>query len=110
MVQVYLSSPSSQKSKPKETLINFEKTKLLKPGESQSVSFRIIPGDLASFDESSSSWIAESGDYQLLIGTSSLSVRQSCQFKLSKAIVVGKVSRALVPNREINKLKPKSSL
>ncbi|MEI6275708.1 MAG: glycoside hydrolase family 3 N-terminal domain-containing protein [Prolixibacteraceae bacterium] len=109
VVEAYLKSPSAKMAKPEEALIHFGKTKLLKPGESQIIKFTIEPRDLASFDESTSSWIAETGDYQLRIGSSSITIRQSGSFQLSKEIVVEKVSKSLVPQRKINKLIPKAS-
>ena len=82
----------------------YGKTKLLKPGESQTVSFTIETKDFASFDEATSSWIAEAGNYNLKIGASSLAIKQSGSFKIAKELSAGKVTKALAPSREINKL------
>ena len=103
-VQVYIGSPSGKLKKPEETLAAFAKTKLLKPGESQTVSFTLETKDFASFDEATSSWIAEAGIYNLEIGASSLAIKQTANFKISKELNAGKVSKALAPSREINKL------
>jgi len=103
-VQVYIGSPSGKLKKPEETLAAFAKTKLLKPGESQTVSFTLETKDFASFDEATSSWIAEAGIYNLKIGASSLAIKQTANFKISKELNAGKVSKALAPSREINKL------
>jgi beta-glucosidase len=104
VVQVYIGSPSGKMKKPEETLAAYAKTKLLKPGESQTVSFTIEPKDFASFDEATSSWIAEAGNYTLKVGASSLAIKQTADFKIAKELIAGKVSKALVPSREINKL------
>jgi beta-glucosidase len=103
-VQVYVGSPSGKLKKPEETLAAYGKTKLLKPGESQTLSFAIETKDFASFDEATSSWIAEAGNYNLKIGASSLAFKQTAKFKIAKELNAGKVSKALAPTREINRL------
>ena len=62
--------------KPSEELKGFAKTNLLKPGESQNITFSIDAKDLASFDTQSASWIAEAGTYQIKIGASSTDIKQ----------------------------------
>jgi beta-glucosidase len=103
-VQIYISSPSVKLTKPEETLAAYAKTKLLNPGESQTLSFIIETKDFASFDEATSSWIAEVGNYTLKAGASSLNIKQTANFKIAKELMAGKVSKALVPQREIKRL------
>ncbi len=103
-VQIYVGSPSGKLKKPEETLAAYAKTKLLNPGESQTVSFTIETKDFASFNEATSSWIAEAGNYTLKVGASSLNIKQTANFKVAKEINAGKVTKALAPSREINKL------
>lgn len=104
VVQLYVGATSGKMKKPEETLAAFAKTKLLQPGESQTLSFTIEAKDFASFDESTSSWIAEAGNYTLKVGASSLAIKQTANFKIAKELNAGKVTKALVPSREINKL------
>jgi beta-glucosidase len=104
VVQLYVGSPSGKLKKPEETLTAFGKTKLLQPGESQTMSFTIETKDFASFDEATSSWIAEAGNYTLKIGASSTAIKQTASFKIAKELNAGKVTKALTPSREINKL------
>lgn len=104
VVQVYVSSPSVKLKKPEETLAAFAKTKLLNPGESQTLSFTVETKDFASFDEATSSWIAEAGNYGLKVGASSMIIKQSSGFKIAKELSAGKVSKALTPSVEINKI------
>jgi beta-glucosidase len=106
-VQIYVGSPSGKMKKPEETLAAYAKTKLLNPGESQTLSFTIETKDFASFDEATSSWIAEAGNYALKVGASSLNIKQTANFKIAKEINAGKVTKALAPSREINKLTSK---
>ena len=104
VVQVYVSSPAGKLKKPIATLAAFGKTKLLKPGEEELLTFKIESKDFASFDEASSSWIAEAGEYSVKIGSSSLAIKQAETFKISHELSAGKVSKSLVPTRIINKL------
>ena len=68
------------------------------------MNYTIENKDFASFDEASSSWIAEPGSYNLKIGASSLNIKQTGIFKIAKELSAGKVTKALAPTREINKL------
>ncbi len=104
VVQIYLSSPSGKLEKPAEELVSFGKTIMLNPGESQALTFIINKNDLASFDEASSSWIAEPGTYEVKTGPSSRNIKLKASFSLGSEIIVKTVSKALAPDREINKL------
>lgn len=106
VVQLYLSAPASKLDKPALELKGFAKTGLLKPGESQTLSFTLTAKDLASYNLVSSSWIADPGTYTVKFGTSE-SVKLSGSFKLAKALVVEKTSKALVPATPVVELKPK---
>jgi beta-glucosidase len=105
IVQLYVSAPSGKLEKPSEELRGFAKTKLLQPGETQTISFTIDRNSLSSFDPQSSSWIAEAGNYELRIGSSSKNIRQKTTFTLPRTIVVKKVSQSLIPKDRINELR-----
>jgi beta-glucosidase len=107
VAQVYLNAPAQKLEKPVEVLVAFGKTKLLKPGEKQTLSFTLNARDLASFDESTSSWIAEAGNYEVRVGNSSVNIEQKASFNLKKELMVEKVSNALAPPVAINKLTKK---
>ena len=94
VVQLYLSAPAKTMDKPTQELKGFAKTKLLAPNATQTINFDINPRDLASFDEKSSSWIAEAGTYEVRIGASSRKIRVNATFKLPTALTVETVSRA----------------
>jgi len=108
VVQIYLSAPAAKLEKPREELAAFAKTRLLEPGQSQTLTFELNARDLTSFDTASSSWLAEAGDYTVKAGASSKDIRQTASFRLGEDIVVKKVNRALSPEREIKTLSSKS--
>ena len=107
VVQIYASAPDKKLEKPSIELVAFGKTKKLAPGESQTLNFTITTNDLASFDESASSWIVEDGDYALKVGTSSKNIKAIETFVVENTITVEKLNKALSPNRKINRLSKK---
>ncbi len=70
VVQIYVSCPDGKLDKCRKDLAGFAKTKLLSPGESQTLSVSIRMEDLASYDSELSSYVLEKGDYVVRIGTS----------------------------------------
>jgi beta-glucosidase len=105
VAELYISAPSQKLDKPSEELKGFTKTRLLKPGESQTVTFTINASDLASFDTNSSSWIAEAGKYTVKVGSSSINFNSSATFNLAKEIITEKDKKELAPQVDISELK-----
>jgi beta-glucosidase len=95
VAQLYLTAPSANLDKPLQELKGFEKTRTLQPNESQTITFVLDKRSLASFDEKTSAWIAEKGDYNIKIGASSRNIKLKADFNLSSNIEVEKVSNAL---------------
>ena len=106
VVQLYLSAPSSGLDKPESELKGFAKTKLLQPGESETITFNLDARNLASFDPSQSAWVADAGKYTVNVGASCLDIKQSAVFELGKMILVKSESKSLVPSEKIAELKP----
>ena len=106
VAELYITAPAIKLDKPSSELKAFAKTKILEPGESQELSFTLSPADLASFDTSTSAWIAEAGDYTVRFGNAQETL-VSDSFKLPKEVVVEKVNKLLVPEVQINELKSK---
>ena len=109
VVELYIGAPKRELSKPESELRAFAKTDLLRPGQSQTITFTIAADDLASYDSSSSSWIAEAGSYSVAIGASSVNIKKTAKLVLGKDLVVDKVHKLLSPQREIVELKPNRS-
>jgi beta-glucosidase len=105
VVQLYLSAPVKDIDKPVQELKGFAKTELLKPGESQTITFTLNTKDLASFNTAQTAWVADAGNYTVKIGASCEDIKLSKSFKLAKDIVVEKVNKALIPQVPINELK-----
>ena len=106
VVQLYVSAPKQQLPKPALELKAFAKTRLLKPGESQTISFTLSPKDFASFDPASSSWIVEPGAYKIKVGASSSRIKSSASLNVAKQVVVEKSQKLLVPTVSLRELHP----
>jgi beta-glucosidase len=106
VAELYLTAPSAKLDKPVIELKGFAKTKLLQPGESQTLSFVIDSRRLSSFDPATSSWIAEAGNYDVKIGASSKDIKLNSSFTLAKELVVKKETASLLPKEKITELKP----
>ncbi|AGA76686.1 glycoside hydrolase family 3 C-terminal domain-containing protein [Echinicola vietnamensis] len=107
VVQLYLAAPGKAMDKPVKELKNFAKTKLLAPGESQTITFVLDARSLASFVSERSAWIAEAGKYTVHVGASSRDIRKSAGFDLEKELTVEKVHKVLVPQEKISEFKRK---
>jgi beta-glucosidase len=105
VVQLYLSAPSKYTDKPSSELKAFAKTKLLQPGESQTITLTLNPKDLASFVTDRNAWIAEAGVYKVAIGTSSLDIKQTASFSVAKELVVEKTNSSFAADVRFSDLK-----
>ena len=104
VVQLYVSAPGGNLKKPQEELVAFGKTPLLKPGETTTLEFVIDSGEIASFDENSSSWVIGAGTYTVKAGASSKSIKETAVFTVAEDLIAGKVSKALVPETDFKKM------
>lgn len=70
VVQLYLSKPCGKLGNPEKILVAFVKTAELKSGESETIELIAETNQLASYDESKSAYIIESGKYEFFLGKS----------------------------------------
>ncbi len=74
VVQVYFSAPQGKLGKPAKELAAFDKTDLLAPGESQTVTMSFPIDDMSSYDDTGkvqkSAYLLEAGDYNIYVGNS----------------------------------------
>ena len=81
--QVYVSAPQSKElPKPAKELKAFAKTRLLNPGESQTLQLHISRQTLASWSEAIHGWQVDAGTYTVLVGASSADIRGKGSVKL----------------------------
>ena len=76
VAQVYVSAPKNkQMDKPVKELKGFAKTRLLQPGESETLRISIPCSELASWNEATHEWQVDNGTYTLQVGASSAEIR-----------------------------------
>ncbi|MBI5372526.1 MAG: glycoside hydrolase family 3 C-terminal domain-containing protein [Sphingobacteriales bacterium] len=105
VVQLYITAPGKTLDKPAIELKAFAKTKLLAPGETQTLRFEISASDLASYDATRSVWVAEAGEYQLKAGSSSDRILQTAHLTLAKEVITEKCHKVMAPTVTFNELK-----
>jgi beta-glucosidase len=57
---------------------------VLKPGETQTVSFALDKSALAFYDVTRKDWVAEPGTFEVLVGASSRDIRLKATFDLTQ--------------------------
>jgi beta-glucosidase len=80
IVQLYLRDRVGSITRPVKELKDFRKINL-KPGESQTISF-VIDKEKLSFYNQQLQWVAEPGDFDVMIGASSEDIRLRDSFQL----------------------------
>ena len=73
VVQVYFGAPQGKLGKPARQLAAYRKTRLLAPGETQRVTLKFPPEQMASYDDTGlvrkAAWVLEAGKYPIYVGT-----------------------------------------
>ncbi|TSA42280.1 MAG: glycosyl hydrolase, partial [Chitinophagaceae bacterium] len=82
VVQVYLRDKVGSICRPVSELKGFDKIKL-NPGETRTIRFTLTK-ELLSFYNDQLNWVAEPGEFELMIGASSRDIRLKDQFELIK--------------------------
>ena len=104
VVELFVAAPNSKKlNKPEKELRNYAKTKLLKPGEKETVKMKVSIEDLASFNEKASAWKTDAGVYTFMICSSAndVEVKETVKVKAWTK----KVNNVMKPNVKLNLLR-----
>ena len=104
VVELFVAAPNSKKlNKPEKELRNYAKTKLLQPGQTETVTMTVKTEDLASFNEQASSWKTDAGVYTFMICSSANDVEAKATAKVKAW--TKKVNNVVKPNVKLNLLK-----
>lgn len=111
VLQVYLEKPQGTLGNPKKVLVEFEKTGLLEPGESQTIEFCISFEKMASYDDSGitghkSAYVIEAGRYCFYVGNSSENLSIAGIFEIEEDKVWEQVEEALAPVEMFKRIRP----
>ena len=106
VVELFVAAPNSKKAnKPEKELRNYAKTRLLKPGETETVTMTVKTHDLASFNEKASAWKTDAGTYTFMICSSANDVEAKTTAKVKGW--TKKVNNVMKPNVKLNLLRRK---
>ena len=74
VAQLYIGDPQCSVDRPVKELKAFRKIELL-PGQQQTVRFQLDERALSFYDTTAHRWVAEPGDFNVLVGSSSRDIR-----------------------------------
>ncbi|KRN99023.1 glycoside hydrolase family 3 protein [Companilactobacillus kimchiensis] len=96
-VQIYISQPQTAIPTPYQMLVDYHKTKLLRPKAQQDLDFEIPISDLSIFDEELGAYVLVPGTYLVRSGNSSRNTKVVASFKLDEKVILKKVNDGLKP-------------
>jgi len=82
IVQVYIRDQQANLQRPEKELKAFAKVQL-EPGERKTVTLSLARDALAYYDDLAHEWVAEAGEFEVLVGSSSQEIRASAMFALT---------------------------
>jgi Beta-glucosidase-related glycosidases len=104
VVELFVAAPNSKKlNKPEKELRNYAKTRLLQPGQAETVTMTVKTEDLASFNEKASAWKTDAGVYTFMICSSANDVEAQTTAKVNAW--TKKVNNVMQPNVKLNLLR-----
>ena len=104
VVELFVAALNSKKAnKPEKELRNYAKTRLLQPGEKETITMKVSAEELASFNEKASAWKTDAGVYTFMICSSANDVEAKATAKVKAW--TKKVNNVMKPNVKLNVLK-----
>jgi beta-glucosidase len=88
IVQLYVHDAAARLSRPDKELKGFAKVALA-PGQTATVTLTLDKTALAYWDDAKHAWVAEAGDFEALIGSSSQDIQARAGFRLTETAVFG---------------------
>ncbi len=104
VVQFYVSKPDGVNEQAKYDLCGFGKTKLLKPGESETISFTVTADELQTYIASKSDWVIEKGGYIFSVASSVEDMHGSASVTVDSDILIQDVTNKCVNTSNISVL------
>ncbi len=110
VVQVYGSAPAGDVPKPYQTLAAFQKTGLLAPGQSQTLTIRFPLEALAFYSEKQAAWVLDAGQYVLRVGRSSRDTAAAAVLILPETVVTAQGKNLFAGAGALRELTPPPSV
>ena len=110
VVQVYVSGPQAGPVKAYQDLRGFAKTRLLAPGESQTLTICMKAESFAWYCENHANWALPAGDYIIRVGSSSRKTHIAAVINLPEKVVTEKVANLFAdPDGRVEEITPTGS-
>ena len=89
VVQVYVNDVESSLIRPPQELKGFKKVNL-ESGQLKTIRFKLIPRDFAYYNPGKKAWVAEAGEFEILVGSSSRDIRLKGVTRIEKDELITK--------------------
>ena len=106
VVQAYVSAPAGKLEKPYQELRAYAKTRLLAPGESETVELSFDVKDMASYCEKCAAWVLEAGAYLLRVGTSSRDTEVAAVLQLDETVKTEELQNLFADKVQFEEIHP----
>jgi beta-glucosidase len=116
VVQVYYEAPQGKLGQPARVLAAFDKTRLLQPGEAETLTISFPVNAMASYDDGGftghvSCYVLEAGNYNLYVGNSvkkavKVGVDGKGSYTVETLQVVKQLEEVLAPTENFTRMKP----
>ncbi len=102
VLQIYIKAPAGKLGKAEKVLVAFDKTEILSPNETQTISMDIPYERFSSYDDSGitgnkSCFLLENGNYEVHAGSDIRSAKRILSFAIEKDLIIEKCHEALAP-------------
>ncbi|WP_214824104.1 glycoside hydrolase family 3 C-terminal domain-containing protein [Exiguobacterium sp. s28] len=111
VVQLYVEKPQGTLGNPARSLVAFNKTDTLAPGERTTLTLSVPVTDFASYDDNGatghvSSFVLEAGTYELHLGTDVRTARPVFTYNVDSLQVIETLSENMAPVTPFDRIKP----
>lgn len=107
---VYVASPAGRLKKPVRTFAGFEKTRLLSPGEIETLTIEIPAKDFAVYDDKARAFVLEAGEYIIFAGGAVDEAEKIGSFTLAQDEIVEETCSVLPPVEEVKGISAEGSV
>ncbi len=104
VVQVYVSAPDGKLEKPFQVLAAFQKTRLLTPGEKETLTLSFPFRRVASYDSESAAYLLEKGEYKVRLGVSSRDTMPVCRVRVLETLVTEQLRNEMPLQMELKEI------
>ncbi len=104
VLQLYVKEPDGKMEKCSHKLVDFQKTRLLTPSESETLTFIASDNEFSSFDKYKSAMVMEKGEYKIYLGENINALTEVFSFVLDEDKIIKKLHNYCVPKQNIQEL------